>query len=204
VALTDAQLAIHAARAGWRGGDLVVAVAVAMAESGGDPNAHATVGEDSRGLWQMNVRAHPDLEGKNLYDPQVNADAAYALWKRSGWGPWSAHNNGAYLLFLPAATAAAASGDVVSFLKDPVGASKSLGDAAVGSVPLPGVLDTGRVLGGFLSDLQNPVIWQRILKVAIGAALMTAGMWLIVQTQVITPLGEKAGKVVGLTKGKVT
>ncbi len=198
MALTDAQLAGHAAKAGWRGQDLVVAVAVAMAESGGNPNAHATVGEDSRGLWQMNVRAHPDLASANLYDPQTNADAAYALWKRSGWGPWSAHNNGAYLLFLPAAAAAAASSDVLAIVKDPVGSAKAIASEA----PLPAGLETGRVLAGFLGDLQNPEIWQRILKVALGAAIMTAGMWLIVQTQVMAPLGEKVGTVVGVTKGK--
>jgi hypothetical protein len=35
--------------------------AIALAESGGNSRAHNPVGEDSRGLWQINARAHPGL-----------------------------------------------------------------------------------------------------------------------------------------------
>src|SRR2546423_15718341 len=52
--------------------------AIALAESGGDSRSHATVGEDSRGLWQINAQAHPDLAGRfDLYDPAQNARAAF-------------------------------------------------------------------------------------------------------------------------------
>lgn len=37
------------------------------------PGAHNPKGEDSRGLFQVNVRAHPHLAQVNLYDPQTNA-----------------------------------------------------------------------------------------------------------------------------------
>lgn len=76
---------------------LNVAVKVAEAESGGNTDAHNPNGEDSRGLWQINVRAHGSPWG-NLYDPVTNARAMCDI---SGggrnWGPWTTYTSGAYL-----------------------------------------------------------------------------------------------------------
>ena len=47
----------------------------AYTESRLRPGAHNPRGEDSRGLFQINVRAHPHLASVNLYDPEVNAAA---------------------------------------------------------------------------------------------------------------------------------
>lgn len=71
--------------------------AVALAESGGNTGSHNPNGEDSRGLWQINVRAHPGLgqQFPNLYDPVQNARAAFVV---SGGGsdisPWTTTHNG--------------------------------------------------------------------------------------------------------------
>lgn len=65
---------------------------VAMAESSdGDPGAHNTKGEDSRGLFQINVApdANPDLARYNLFDPETNVRVAAAMWRERGWGPWT-------------------------------------------------------------------------------------------------------------------
>lgn len=45
-------------------------------ESGGNPNAHSPGNEDSRGLFQINLGAHPEYKSLNLYDPVVNATVA--------------------------------------------------------------------------------------------------------------------------------
>lgn len=46
-------------------------------ESGGNPNSQAlTSKEDSRGLFQINIKAHPQWKGVNLYDPVENAKIA--------------------------------------------------------------------------------------------------------------------------------
>lgn len=73
-----------------------IALAVAMAETGGslDADAHNTSGEDSRGLWQINVapNANPQYAGWNLFDPEINAQAAFEI--SSGgtyWCPWSVY-----------------------------------------------------------------------------------------------------------------
>jgi hypothetical protein len=74
-----------------------LAAAVAMAESGGDPNA---VGDDgtSLGLWQIHLPAHPEFASENLFDPVTNARAALAISHGGAtWQPWSTFNSGAYL-----------------------------------------------------------------------------------------------------------
>lgn len=88
----------------WPADQQDTAQAICMAESGGDPNAHcfncAGVPENSVGLFQINLNAHPDLATQDVYDPTVNAQAAYDLWKSSGWSPWSTYTNGAYRKYL--------------------------------------------------------------------------------------------------------
>ena len=105
--LSPAQIAEYAHDAGFRGQDLTVAVAVALAESGGDPKAHNPVPpDDSYGLWQVNMlgslgparRDQFELDSnRELLDPKENAQAA---WEISGKGnsfqPWSTYTNGAY------------------------------------------------------------------------------------------------------------
>lgn len=109
--LSPAQIAEYAHDAGFRGQDLTVAVAVALAESGGDTKAHNPVPPDnSYGLWQINMigslgparRDQFDLDGnRELFDPQENAKAAWAI---SGHGdsfqPWTTYTSGAYKKYL--------------------------------------------------------------------------------------------------------
>ena len=54
--------------------------AIALAESGGETGAHNPNGEDSRGLWQINVApgVRENIWG-DLSDPVVNARAAYDI-----------------------------------------------------------------------------------------------------------------------------
>ncbi|MGM1059976.1 type VII secretion target [Saccharothrix sp. Mg75] len=105
--LSPERIARHAHDAGFRGQDLTIAVAVALAESGGDPRAHnATPPDNSYGLWQVNMlgalgparRREFGLDAnRELFDPAENARAANRI---SGdgrdWTPWSTYTNGAY------------------------------------------------------------------------------------------------------------
>ena len=102
-------IAVYARNAGFQGADLLTAVAVALAESSGDPNAYnpetaagAPEGEGSYGLWQIYLHAHPEFQGQNLFDPQTNANAAYAVYRAAGnsFRPWSTYLNGAYTAHL--------------------------------------------------------------------------------------------------------
>lgn len=99
-----------AAQAGFPSLQLSVAAAVALAESSGDPSAYNpetaagnAPGQGSYGLWQINLAAHPEFAGWNLFDPQTNANAAYIVWQKAGgsFSPWSTFKTGAYQSFLP-------------------------------------------------------------------------------------------------------
>jgi Lysozyme like domain len=98
-------IAMYAANAGWSGPDLQVAVAVALAESSGYADVvgdlQVTPG-GSIGLWQINLKAHPQYTASQLADPQTNANAAYAIYQAAGneFTPWSAYNNSAFSAYL--------------------------------------------------------------------------------------------------------
>jgi cell wall-associated NlpC family hydrolase len=87
--------------------------AIALAESGGNGGAHNASGEDSRGLWQINMDAHASWAGQlDLYDPLDNAQAAYRISiGGADISPWTtAHGPDApYLAFQYEAQAAAVS-----------------------------------------------------------------------------------------------
>lgn len=82
--------------------DARLAAAVAMAESSGDPQAtNISTIEASYGLWQINVRAHPQYDVAQLADPAYNARAALEVSKGGAdWSPWSAYTNGRYKPYL--------------------------------------------------------------------------------------------------------
>lgn len=111
--LSQDQIQDYAAGAGFSGDDLATAVAVAMAESGGNANAYnpetganAPQGKGSFGLWQIYLNAHPEYATDNLYDPATNASAAFAIYSAAGesFSPWSTFKSGAYQQFLSAAS----------------------------------------------------------------------------------------------------
>jgi hypothetical protein len=116
--LSASDIASYAANAGFSGDDLVTAIAIALAESGGDPNARGdktAIHPDgtSYGLWQIHWTVHPEVGNPdNLFDPQINANAAYKVWQEQGFNAWSTYgdslpgHNNAYASHLDAAFAA--------------------------------------------------------------------------------------------------
>jgi hypothetical protein len=110
------QIYAFAREAGFSPDQAATMTAVALAESGGNSGARNPNGEDSRGLWQINVRSHPDLAKYNLYDPVQNAKAAYEVSQQGGdVSPWTTTHGGLSARYLryrsDAEAAAAAYGD---------------------------------------------------------------------------------------------
>ncbi len=80
--------------AGFRGVSLIVAIAVAGAESNYNATSVSPTGD--YGLWQINKAAHPQMM-TNVFDPNQNARYAYQISAAgTNWGAWSAYKNGAY------------------------------------------------------------------------------------------------------------
>lgn len=117
--LTPAQIQYYAQAAGFSGADLATAVAVALAESGGNASVYnaetaakggTPQGQGSYGLWQIYLKDHPEYAGWNLFDPATNAAAAFGIYSASGgtFTQWATFNSGAYQQFSAAASSATA------------------------------------------------------------------------------------------------
>lgn len=86
--LSIAQMYNVALAAGFPPATAQKMVAIAMRESGGNPNAfNGKPPDESYGLWQINMLNAPErmklfsITDKNeLFDPAVNARAAFKLW----------------------------------------------------------------------------------------------------------------------------
>jgi cell wall-associated NlpC family hydrolase len=113
VAVLSAQQIYQACRqAAFTPAQAVTMKAIALTESSGNTEAHASSGEDSWGLFQINREAHPQYSASQLTDPVTNAKAAFEV---SGGGsnisPWTVTHGGSgarYLAHQQDALAAAA------------------------------------------------------------------------------------------------
>lgn len=109
--IAGVQVALHAWHHNFRGDQLVIAVAVAKAESGWNTGSrYVSPYEDSRGLWQINTYAHPNFNGNSLYDAEYNAGAAWQVYSNSNhtWRPWTTYTRGTYQQFMGQASDAVA------------------------------------------------------------------------------------------------
>jgi hypothetical protein len=142
-----------ALQAGFTPDQAVTWTAIALAESRGSTMAHNPSGEDSRGLWQINVASDVrDNPWGDLYDPLTNARAAYEISRHgTDMRPWTtthASNQGTgadYRNYMDEARAAAGGaylGDFsgVSGYRDPnpMGADEPTGPVPGTASPPPG------------------------------------------------------------------
>jgi len=98
--MTLAELRALAASVGFP--DPVLAAAVAMAESAGNPFAVGDNGT-SFGLWQIHAPAHPEFDTTQLMGATYNAHAALLISKSGvDWTPWTTFNSGAYKQYMGA------------------------------------------------------------------------------------------------------
>jgi hypothetical protein len=103
--LSVAQIGTVAAAAGFSGSGLVMAIAVALAESGGNPKATNldSNGTVDRGVWQINS-VHAEYSAACDYDPSCAAGAAFSISAQgTNWGAWVTYQHGAEIPFLPVA-----------------------------------------------------------------------------------------------------
>jgi lysozyme-like protein len=82
-----------------------VMAAIAKAESGGRTDARHVNRDGSidQGLWQINSSNSGLYQGKNIYNPQENAQVAVRLAEHSGkrLANWTTYTSGAFRKFLP-------------------------------------------------------------------------------------------------------
>ncbi len=184
-------------------GDLATAVAIALAESGGNEKArNPRPPDNSYGLWQINMlgalgparRQQYNLaRNEDLYNPATNARVMFGIsGGGKNWAPWSTYNGLRYKAFLPAATLAAAG---IAGAE----ATADAADAATGGVLGAAQEATGTVIkaGAWMSDRNN---WMRVAKVVAGLALAT-GAALTIAGKPLAPT-VKSALMLAATKGK--
>jgi hypothetical protein len=164
--------------------------AIAEAESGGNPAASCVdcvpgIREDSLGLTQINVDAHPDAASLDLFDPVTNLEEAL---KVSGGGtnftPWSTFTSGAYKSFLPDAGSAGATGTLVGTTINPAdpwglipGDKNILGPLTGGNNPISGAINSGASsVGKDIAGAIGPILLKGVFLFG-GVALVVAGVW---------------------------
>jgi len=159
---------------GQAGGN-VTALAIVLAESGG--NTHATHknsdGSIDRGLFQINDRAHPDVSDACAFSPPCAASAAKKISNNwTNFHPWSTYNNGAYQRFLEQAKKGA-----------PNATSGAFGTGIGNPTNLPNPLDAASAIPNFVNKLGvifQGGFWLRVAMafgglVLIVLAVMAAG-----------------------------
>jgi Lysozyme like domain len=149
------QIASAAKAAGFTGADVAIAVAVALAESGGETTAthKNSNGSTDYGVWQINSIHADILRSGSWSNINDNARMAKKIHDESGsWKPWSTFNSGSYLKFLGTGKTAGGSATAVDAgLNIPgLGALESVGKFALFISDPHNWLRTGLFLAGFI------------------------------------------------------
>lgn len=160
---------------------LARAIAVALAESGGNERAHNGIPpDDSYGAWQINMRGELGVQrraqfhltsNEDLYDLKVNASAMAAISSNgTNWKPWSAYGGARYALFYPASVATATA---VLATKGAQIEAKAV-TSTIDSVTTAVTTSAGSLVkaGAWLSNRNN---WIRVAKVVVGGFLVING-----------------------------
>lgn len=213
-ALSAEQVAAAAYLGGFRGvNDLVNATAVAFAESSWNP---AAANPCCKGLWQINLSAHPGMS-KNVLDPVQNAKYAYQIFRAaggwctsgkppSGCNPWQGYGNSNYQS--KKAESAKAVADLIGriAISGPSAAKSILGNSwneqinSGASDAAKAVLGPAEVLISAFNRMgkwiTNPDNLMRIFKVVMGGVIIIVGGAALMDRQIVNVAGGVVSKVV--------
>lgn len=174
--------------------NLVICVAIAKAESGGNTkavNAANTNGTVDRGLWQINSVHDAKLPGQDRFNPDVNAELMMQISSGGkNWQPWSTFNNGAYSKYTAEVASALGAAD---FKPD-----GNVLQTADNLLPGSGAVTSVVKFFELLTDINT---WIRVGKVLLGAAFVAFGIIMLLKDSNVVKQTVKAGLTVA-TKGK--
>lgn len=216
--LPDTAIKDVARMAGFTGESLVTAIAIALAESGGNPQAinHNRDKNQTtdRGLWQINNYWHKEVSDAVAYDPTQAAAAVYAISRQgSNWSAWSSFKSGAYLLYVSRAKAAVAL-DVNVKPQPPSGTYDESGNPVdttggyknpdttvpdIHNVTIPNPLDWVAPMSNVLGWLTNADNWRKIGLVVAGAIAILVG-FAVIRADSLVKVAPEIAKVAAVVK----
>lgn len=152
-----ARVADFASSAGFRGGALDEAIALALTVSGGDDHFTWTSGTTGSavavGLWGLSPAFLPGYTVEDLFDPRTNAAGAFTTWKAAGrsFGWSKAYGTAAYDANIGTARQVSSrlSRSTVAAPAAPIGDAPGLAKAIAqgGRAAVAFLQDAGRALG---------------------------------------------------------
>jgi Lysozyme like domain len=186
--LTPRQVAASAYAGGFRGSELAPAVAIALAESSGDPHAtnHNSNGSTDYGLWQINSIHSQILASGRWDDPASNGKMAFKVYSDAGkkFTPWVTYNTGAYRMHLARAVLATKNlGGISPPPADP-------NAPGLGKMNLPDISG----ITNFVEFAFNPSNWRRVGIFLGGLILMFLGLHGIVKDTAVYQAGKAAAQ----------
>lgn len=183
--LSRSQLAGLAQSVGFTGNDVNIAVAVALAESGGDPGAHNTKPpDDSYGLWQINMYKDMGPERRkwfgissntDLFLPATNAKAAKIIYNKQGWADgWTTYKNGKYKDYMDGTSyptpVTGAIPDTPGKVGTPEQVGKDTEDTSLGGMIRSGIDSVGQNIFKATSNLTAIVV--AVVVIVLGVVLL--------------------------------
>lgn len=201
------RVAAYLHNAGFAGNDLVIAVAIAKAESGWNFLAsHANSdGTHDWGLMQINDIHKPTQVQKT--NPIANAKLAHDIYSRAhGFTPWTTYNSGAYKGHLPEASQAVkdlqAKGsqwerDTIKLqpVGDSNGANPTTGETSSLNVDVSNPLSA--VSSGFNAlTSQFTKLGGNFIAIAVAITLLVLGIVILMRGNVTKAAGTVAGAAV--------
>ena len=196
---------------GGRRDQAAMAAQVALFESGGRPTARLkTSREDSRGLWQINLKAHPTYAHADLYDPVTNVRAAIAIsGNGANWSPWSTAGRARAALKIrgpvtvPDVSRPGGGGGGIPGAGAVTGAAGAVA-GVVGSGAdavwneLRGIVEWGTALVKLIGFIVDPKNWLRLVEFLVGSSLVLLGLAVLVAefAKKDTPAGGAARGIV--------
>lgn len=201
--LSIPELAQYAQAAGWSGDGLVLIVAIALRESGGNPSAIGDIdnphaGCRSYGLVQINVCPQGTSGGNNrgipwrenpmtLLDPVTNFRAALELsGGGKNFGPWTTYRSGIAPADTGKVRAALAGGIPAGLPAGSASTSTPTGSASFAGVTAPGDYPIFRMLADWST-------WKRVLWIMVGFGLFGAGVLIYKRSALAGIAGGKLG-----------
>jgi hypothetical protein len=177
---TPAQMAAALKAAGFSGSEIPTGVAIGLAESGGNTNAHPrnTNGTYDNGVWQINDIHRDALATGNKFDLYDNAKMARIVYVQAGhsWRPWVTFWKGTYRKYMAQGMAGANNPSPTQPAPKPGPTTQN--------VDATGALSGITGFFTFITDVDN---WIRLGQFAAGMVLLLIGLWQLT--------GIDAGKV---------
>lgn len=194
-----------------------VAAAVGWAESKGNPNAHNTnagTGDNSYGLWQINMLGDLAPErlvlfgiksNDELFDVQTNAKAMRILSANGAdFSAWSTYNHGTYKEYLNVPVTDKTNDplwkDILKGLSPAYAVGSSVGGISDVTQGLGSIVETVNKSASWLSNSEN---WVRVGYVVGGGAMILVGLVMMVQSSSLGSAAMNlvpAGRVANLVK----